>query len=92
MAQYDSNLDNHSVEAQTQNSVDRLHNAVSQALSHPAEQLIEQAEQSRTHAEHAIQQAKDSLGDDSVEVAEDMLGGEVQRLEQAKKRCVPKHL
>ncbi|MGW9529287.1 hypothetical protein ACWHAM_16390 [Paenibacillus terrae] len=89
MAQYDSNLDHHSVEAQTQNSVDKLHHAVSQALSHPAEQLIEQAEQSRTHAENAIEQAKDSLGDDAVEVAEDMLGEEVQRLEQAKKTLRP---
>lgn len=89
MAQYDSNLDDHSVEAQTQNSVDKLHRAVSQALSHPAEQLIEQAEQSRTHAEHAIQQAKDSLGDDAVEVAEEMLGEEVGRLEQAKKTLRP---
>lgn len=84
MAQYDSRLQSHSVEAQTQNSVDRLHNAVSQAMSHPMEQLIEQAERSKDHAEHAIKQAKESLGEEAVEVAADMLAIEEKRLDAVK--------
>jgi len=85
MSQYDSNLQNQSVAAQTQNSVDRFHNAVTQAMSHPNEQLVEQAEHSRTHAKHALEQARESLGDDVMEAAEEMMAAEERRLDSIKK-------
>ncbi|MGF7045825.1 hypothetical protein J2T13_000285 [Paenibacillus sp. DS2015] len=64
--------------SQANNAVGRLHHAVSQALSHPTEDLVKQAENSLAHTEQALKQAQ---GSSNVELAEEMLAVEKSRLD-----------
>ncbi|GGG00065.1 hypothetical protein [Paenibacillus aceti] len=82
MKRYDSSLQADSTVARAQNSVNKLHHAVSQALSHPTEQTVEQAENSMEHAEQSIRQVNRSLGPQGVELAEEMLAVEKDRLDK----------
>ncbi|AWB46513.1 hypothetical protein DCC85_21640 [Paenibacillus sp. CAA11] len=79
MKRYDSSLQAGSTIAQAQNSVNKLHNAISQALSHPTEKTRRQAENSLMHTEQAVDQAAKSLGGQGVELAEEMLVEEKHR-------------
>lgn len=77
---YDSSLQSRNPISQAQNSVEKLHYAVSQALSHPNEQMVEQAMHRLAHTEQAVSQAGDSLNRQAVELAEEMLAEEKGRL------------
>jgi len=79
MKHYDSSLQSASNVAQAQNSVNKLHFAVSSALSHPTEQLIEQAENSLEHTEKAVKQAVRPAEGQGVELAEELLAEEKNR-------------
>ncbi|MNN97628.1 hypothetical protein D3C81_2168310 [compost metagenome] len=66
---------------QAQDSVTKLHNAVSQALSHPNEQTLTQAENSLEHAEEAVRHAPEgSVGRRGVGLTEERLADEKSRL------------
>ncbi|USB33108.1 hypothetical protein [Paenibacillus sp. YPG26] len=80
MKRYDSSLQANSSVAGALNSVNKLHYAVSSALSHPTEQMAEQAENSLEHTERAVQQADPSFGRAGVELAEELLAEEKQRM------------
>lgn len=80
MKRYDSSLQASSSVAEAQNSVNKLHYAVSQALSHPTDQMIEQAENSLKHTEQAVRQAVRPAKGQGVELAEEMLADEKDRL------------
>ena len=73
---YDSSLQANTTVSQAQNAVNKLHFAVSQAMSHPTEQTIEQAERRLAHTEQAMLQAERSLGGQGVELAEEMFSEE----------------
>ncbi|MET3943075.1 putative cell wall-binding protein [Paenibacillus sp. PvP094] len=77
---YDSSLQANTTVSQAQNAVNKLHFAVSQAMSHPTEQTIEQAESRLAHTEQAMLQAERSLGGQGVELAEEMFSEEKRRL------------
>lgn len=77
---YDSSLQANTTVSQAQNAVNKLHFAVSQAMSHPTEQTIEQAERRLAHTEQAMLQAERSLGGQGVELAEEMFSEEKRRL------------
>ncbi|AIQ49940.1 hypothetical protein R70723_31720 [Paenibacillus sp. FSL R7-0273] len=78
---YESSLRTNSTVDQAQDSVTRLHNAVSQAMSHPNEQMLAQAENSLEHAEEAVRHAPEgSVDGHGVELAEDRLADEQERL------------
>lgn len=80
VSRYDSSLQSQNPISQAQNSVEKLHYAVSQALSHPNEQMLKQAKSRLAHTEQAVQQAGDSLNVQAVELAEEMLAEEKGRL------------
>ncbi|WP_405173451.1 hypothetical protein [Paenibacillus sp. FSL H8-0260] len=73
MKQPDSSLQANDNVTQAKNSLGKLHFSVSQALSHPTEQTLAQAENRLAHTEQAIQQAQDWLGPQGVELAEELL-------------------
>lgn len=79
-SRYDSSLQSRNPISQAQNSVEKLHYAVSQAMSHPTEQMVEQAKSRLAHTERAVDQAGDSLNGQAVELAEEMLAEEKSRL------------
>ncbi|MWV43826.1 hypothetical protein GRF59_09280 [Paenibacillus sp. HJL G12] len=79
-SRYDSSLQSQNPISQAQNSVEKLHYAVSQALSHPNEQMVKQAQSRLAHTERAVDQAGDSLNGQAVELAEEMLTEEKSRL------------
>ncbi|MCL6458456.1 MAG: hypothetical protein K6T85_10675 [Gorillibacterium sp.] len=58
---------------QAHDSVTRLHNSVSQGLSHPNEQTVAQAENSLERAEQAVRQPVGTLSDQGAELAEAIL-------------------
>lgn len=66
--------------SQANNAVGRLHHAVSQALSHPTEDLIEQAENSLAHTEQAVDVAQGSSNELTLELTEEKLANEKSRL------------
>lgn len=80
MKRYDSSLQENSTAAQAENSVGKLHHSVSQAMSHPTSQMLEQAENTLAHTEQAVRQARRDLGGPGVELAEEMLAEEKERL------------
>ncbi|CAH1220307.1 hypothetical protein PAECIP111892_04796 [Paenibacillus auburnensis] len=81
MKHYESSLRTNSTVDQAQDSVTKLHNAVSQALSHPNEQTLTQAENSLEHAEEAVRHAPEgSVGRHGVELTEERLADEKERL------------
>ncbi|MCW3792416.1 hypothetical protein BK131_03065 [Paenibacillus amylolyticus] len=77
---YDSSLQADTTVSQAQNAVNKLHYAVSQAMSHPTAQTIVQAERRLAHTEQAMRQAELSLGGQGVELAEEMFIEEKRRL------------
>lgn len=81
---YDSSLhDNNSV-ARAQIAVNKLHNAVSQALSHPTEQMLEQAENRLAHTEQSVSEAVQASGDgQGIDLLNEALTDEKQRLQSA---------
>ena len=77
---YDSSLQADTTVSQAQNSVNKLHYAVSQAMSHPNVQTIVQAEQRLSHTEQAMKQAEQSLGGQGFVLAQEMFIEEKERL------------
>jgi hypothetical protein len=75
-----SSMQKNTLISQANNSVGRLHQSVSRALSHPTEQLMFQAESSLEHAEQAFQAAQGSEDGLAVEYTEGMLAAEKSRL------------
>ncbi|WP_223069183.1 hypothetical protein [Paenibacillus caui] len=84
MKRYDTSLQADSTVAQAQNSVNKLHHSVSQAMSHPTRQMVEQAGSTLARTEQAVRQAKQLLGGPGAELAEDMLAEEKSRLAKLK--------
>ncbi len=81
MKHYESSLRTNSTVDQAQDAVTKLHNSVSQALSHPNEQMLSQAENSLTHAEEAVSHAPEgSIGGHGVDLTEERLADEKKRL------------
>ncbi|MNI10822.1 hypothetical protein D3C73_639480 [compost metagenome] len=81
MKHYESSLRTNSTVDQAQDAVTRLHNSVSQALSHPNDQTLSQAENSLQHAEEAVSHAPEgSVGGRGVDLTEDRLAEEKKRL------------
>ncbi|MFE4712277.1 hypothetical protein ACFRAM_15505 [Paenibacillus sp. NPDC056722] len=68
------------VVTQAQRSVKKLHDAVSQALSHPNEQTVEQAENRLEHTEQAVHEARRVFNGKGAELAEELLADEKDRL------------
>ncbi|MFP4976489.1 hypothetical protein ACE6ED_13880 [Paenibacillus sp. CN-4] len=66
--------------AQAQDSAARLHRAVTQAMSHPTDQMIQQADNTLTHTEQAVRQAQQSSGEPGAALAQEMLEEERERL------------
>jgi hypothetical protein len=86
MKQPDSSLQANDNVTQAKNSLGKLHFSVSQALSHPTEQTLAQAENRLAHTEQAIQQAQDWLGPQGVELAEELLTEDKSRLASLNKQ------
>jgi hypothetical protein len=68
MKPYDSSLHTNNPVSQAENSLNKLHQSVSQALSHPTEQTLEQMDNRLEHTEQSVEQA--------VEFAEEEQGGD----------------
>lgn len=84
MKHYDSSMPKNNAVSQAQGSVNKLSNAVSQALSHPSEQTLQQAEQCLTHTEQAVQDAvMHSEDGQGVELVQEALNEEKERLQGA---------
>ncbi|MCT1399553.1 hypothetical protein AK95_20025 [Paenibacillus sp. LC231] len=80
MNSHDSSLHSNSPSNSALDSVEKLHRAVSSAMSHPTEQLIQQAENSLSHTEQAVAQVMEQGNANAVELAEELLGEEKERL------------
>lgn len=80
MNSHDSSLHSNRPSNSALDSVEKLHRAVSSAMSHPTDQLIQQAENSLSHTERAVAQVTDQANRNAVELAEELLGEERQRL------------
>ncbi|WP_168119689.1 hypothetical protein [Paenibacillus sp. HB172176] len=84
MKHYESSLPKNTPVSQAEGSVTKLHNAVSQALSHPSRQSIEQAENCLAHTEQSVWQARQNSEDgQGIELVEDVLQEERERLRSA---------
>lgn len=66
--------------SQANNAVDRLHQSISQALSHPTEQLVDQVENSLAHTEQAVQALQGSENGLAAEQSEELLAEEKNRI------------
>ena len=66
--------------SQANNAVDRLHQSITQAVSHPTEQMVDQAENSLAHAEQAVQALQGSENGLAAEQTEEWLTEEKSRL------------
>ncbi|WP_106766338.1 hypothetical protein [Paenibacillus faecalis] len=80
MNSHDSSLQSNNPANSALDSVEKLHRSVSSALSHPTDQMIEQAQNSLAHTEQAVRQARGNANKQAVELAEEMLGEEKERL------------
>lgn len=80
MNSHDSSLQRNNPANSALDSVEKLHRAVSSAMSHPTEQLIRQAENSLHHTERAVSQLENQESQHGVELAEELLGEEKERL------------
>jgi len=89
MERYNTSLPENSTAVHTKNSITKLHDSVSQALSHPTEQTLEQAGNSLEHAEQAVRQAGQSLDAQAVALDEEMLEDEKLRLASLKGQGTP---
>ncbi|CAM2961750.1 hypothetical protein PASE110613_09790 [Paenibacillus sediminis] len=83
MSRYDSSLQSQNPFSQAQHSVEKLHRAVSSAMSHPTDQTVNQAYSRLEHTEVSVRQAEDSRNHQPVELAEEMLAEEKERLAEA---------
>lgn len=86
MKHFDSSLQANDNVTQAKNSLGKLHYAVSQALSHPTEQTLAQAENRLAHTEQALEQSKEALGPQGVELAEELLAEDKSRLAKVNKQ------
>lgn len=87
MRHYESSMRTNSTVDQAEDAVVKLHNAVTQAMSHPNEQTTQQAENSLAHAEEAVKHAPEgSVQGHGVEFAEEMLADEKKRLSLVDKK------
>lgn len=66
--------------SQANNAVDRLHQSISKALSHPTEQLLDQVDNSLAHTEQAVQAIQGSEHGLAAERTEALLAEEKSRL------------
>ncbi|WP_150269941.1 hypothetical protein [Paenibacillus tepidiphilus] len=81
MRHYESSQRTNSTVDQAHDSITKLHNAISQALSHPSEQTLAQAESSLDHAIEAYGHAPEgSIGGQGVDLVEARLNEEKERL------------
>lgn len=80
MNSHDSSLQSNNPANSALDSIEKLHRSVSSALSHPTDQLIQQANNSLAHTEQAVRQIRRNANKQAVELAEDMLGEEKERL------------
>ena len=80
MNSHDSSLHSNNPANSALDSVGKLHRAVSSAMSHPTEQLIRQAGNSLLHTEQAVAQAAEAGDQHGVELAEELLAEEKERL------------
>lgn len=80
MNSHDSSLQSNNPANSALDSIEKLHRSVSSALSHPTEQLIRQAHNSLAHTEQAVSQAAGNADESAVELAEELLGEEKERL------------
>lgn len=87
MKHYESSLRTNSTVDQAQDSVTKLHNSLTQALSHPNEQTIAQAENSLEHVEEAVRHAPEgSVGGHGVNLTEERLKDEEERFAALKEQ------
>ncbi|MFD1776914.1 hypothetical protein [Paenibacillus rhizophilus] len=87
MRHYESSMRTNSTVDQAEDAAAKLHNAVTQAMSHPTEKVIEQAENSLKHAEQAVRHAPEgSVQGHGVDLAEEMLATEKERLALVQKQ------
>ncbi|AOZ93952.1 hypothetical protein [Paenibacillus crassostreae] len=77
-----SSMQSNSPISQANNSVDRLHQSISQAISHPSEQLVEQVENSLDHAEQAVEAAQGSENTLAIQRTNELLADEIDRLKE----------
>ncbi|OAB39867.1 hypothetical protein PMSD_02035 [Paenibacillus macquariensis subsp. defensor] len=75
-----SSMQTNTPESQANNAVDRLHQSITQAVSHPTEELVDQAQNSLIHAEHAVQALQGSENGLAAEQTEAWLAEEKSRL------------
>ncbi|SEG29128.1 hypothetical protein [Paenibacillus sp. UNC499MF] len=80
MTERDSSLQSQNPISQAQNSLEKVHNAVSQALSHPTAKLEEQADQAIRHAKRAVEDASLSHNQPAFEEVETGLRQEIEDL------------
>ncbi|MEK5060369.1 MULTISPECIES: hypothetical protein [unclassified Paenibacillus] len=75
-----SSLQSFTTVAQASNSVKKLHHAVSQAMSHPTPDMLDQANKRLLRAENAVAVARQQLNYSGTEFAEEILSEEKERL------------
>ncbi|MCM3783144.1 hypothetical protein M3231_09155 [Neobacillus mesonae] len=75
-----SSLQSQTTVAQASNSVKKLHHAVTQAMSHPTPEMLEQANKRLMRAENAVAVASQQLDYRGTEFAEEILSEEKERL------------
>ncbi|OPA81093.1 hypothetical protein BVG16_01780 [Paenibacillus selenitireducens] len=83
MSRKDSSMNEQTPLTQAQNSIDKLRHAVSQALSHPTDQSVEQAHTALERAQNAVDTAvlnETGANQQPVEFAQELLGEEMSRL------------
>jgi hypothetical protein len=84
MTNNDTSLQRPNSISQAQNSAGTAHNAVTQAQSHPSEQLVEQAENALERAEQAVKQAMGNANQSAVEQTRNDLAEDRADLESLK--------
>ncbi|WP_211749379.1 hypothetical protein [Paenibacillus sp. Marseille-Q4541] len=75
-----SSLQSSTLVAQASSSVKKLHHAVTQAVSQPTAELVQQAQNRLIHAENAVMAAQQQTTFGGVEFAEEILSEEKERL------------
>jgi hypothetical protein len=86
MTQEDSSLQSQNPVSSAQNSIDNVHNAVSQAQSHPKDETVEGAQNAIGQAERAIAQARGAGNATAVNQASEELGQEKSELQNVMNR------
>ncbi|GAB6926437.1 hypothetical protein JCM10914A_04200 [Paenibacillus sp. JCM 10914] len=80
MNSHDSSLHSNNPSNSALDSIEKLHRAVSSAMSHPSDELVQQAENALSHTENAVGQLMEHGNPNAVELAEELLGEEQERL------------